>query len=154
MFFYVKTLYILSDIIATPSQLKPEFLNSAISVAMASPSKKRVGSILLKKRRIISAACNYDTKTHPIQEKYAILASRIHENEVYSKKSYLHSEICCLIRAREKGDTIVIARVGGHGGNKLRNSRPCPLCTLFLKQNDITKIHYSTVNGFMFEDWS
>lgn len=150
----MSTMYILSDVIAIPSQMKPEILNSAVAVAMASPSKKRVGSILLKKRRIIAAACNYDTKTHPIQEKYAILASRIHDNDAYSKKRFLHSEILSLIRAREEGDTIVIARVGGHGGNKLRDSRPCPLCTLFLKHNGIKKIHYSTPNGFMFEHWS
>ena len=146
-------MYELSDVIAVPSQLKPEILKSAVSVAMASPSKKRVGSILLKKRKIIAASCNYDRKTHPLQEKYAVLASKIHDNDAYSKKLYLHSEINCLIRAREEGDTIVIARVGGHGGNKLRNSRPCPLCTLFLKHNGVTKIHYSTPNGFMFEDW-
>jgi len=147
-------MYLLSDIIAVPSQMKPEILRNAISVAMASPSKKRVGSILLRKRRIISAACNYDTKTHPIQEKYAVLTSRIYDNDVYSKKLYLHSEILSLIRAKEEGDTIVIARVGGHGGNKLRNSRPCPICTHFLKHNGITKVHYSTQNGFMFEDWA
>jgi deoxycytidylate deaminase len=147
-------MYLLSDIIAVPSHLKPEILNSAISVAMASPSRKRVGSILLRKRKIISAACNYDRKTHPIQEKYAILASRIHDNDVYSNKHFLHSELNCILRAKEEGDTIVVARVGGHGGNKLRNSRPCPLCTLFLKHNGITKIHYSTASGFMFEDWS
>ena len=146
-------MYLLSDIIAVPSHLKPEIFNSAISVAMASPSKKRVGSILLRKRKIISAACNYDRKTHPIQDKYAILASRIHDNDVYSKKQFLHSETLCIIRAKEEGDTIVVARVGGHGGNKLRNSRPCPLCTLFLKHHGIKNIHYSTPNGFMFEEW-
>lgn len=146
-------MYPLSEIIAVPSQMKPEILKSAVAVAMASPSKKRVGSILLRKRKIISAACNYDKKTHPIQEKYAILASRIHDNDDYSLKRFLHSETLCIIRAREKGDTIVIARVGGHGGNKLRNSRPCPLCTLFLKHHGIKKIHYSTPNGFMFEHW-
>lgn len=146
-------MYLLSDIIAVPSHLKPEILNSAISVAMASPSKKRVGSILLRKRKIISAACNYDKKTHPMQERYAILASRIHDNDVYAKKTYLHAELHCILRAREEGDTIVIARVGGHGGKKLRNSRPCPLCTLFLKHHGIKNIHYSTPNGFMYERW-
>jgi deoxycytidylate deaminase len=144
----------LSDVFAVPSQMKPEILNSAIAVAMASPSKERVGSIILKKRKIIAAACNYDRKTHPMQEKYAMLASRVHENEAYSKKLYLHSETNSLIKAKGEGDTIIIARVGGHGGNKLRNSRPCPLCTLFLQHYGIKKVHYSTPNGFLFEEWS
>lgn len=139
--------------IAIPSPMKPEFLNQAVAVAMASSSKKRVGSIILKKKRLIASACNCDRKTHPIQKKFADLASQIYVNESFSRKIFLHSEILCVIRAREEGDTIITARVGGHGGNKLRNSRPCPLCTLYLKEHGIKKIHYSTPNGFRFEQW-
>lgn len=139
--------------IAIPSPLKPEVLQQAVAVAMSSPSRKRVGSILLKKKRIIAAACNYDKKTHPIQKQYAHLASCIHNNSELSKKIFLHSEILCLIRAREPFDTIITARVGGHGGTQLRNSRPCPLCSLFLKHHGVKKIHYSTRKGFLFEEW-
>jgi deoxycytidylate deaminase len=143
----------LNDSIAIPSSLKDELLQQAVAVAMASPSKKRVGSILLNKKRIIAAACNYDKKTHPIQKKYANLACNIHKKSELSQKIYLHSEILCLIRAKEYADTIIIARVGGHGKSKLSNSRPCQLCTLFLKEYGIKKVHYSTPNGFMFEHW-
>jgi deoxycytidylate deaminase len=146
-------MYILNDVIAVPSLLKPEIHEQAVAVALASPSKRRVGCIILKKRKIIAAACNYDKKTHPIQDRCANNASKIHGVADLAKKQYLHSEILAIIRSRGKGDSIVIARVGGHGGNKLRNSRPCPLCTLFLKQHGICKIHYSTPNGFMYEKW-
>jgi deoxycytidylate deaminase len=139
--------------IAIPSPLKREILDQATAVAMSSPSRKRLGSIILRKKRIVAAACNYDKKTHPIQKSYATLASQLYHNDDLSTKIYLHSEILCLIRARGKGDTIITSRIGGHGGTKLRNSRPCPLCTLFLKEHGITKIHYSTPNGFMYENW-
>jgi len=143
----------LSNIIAIPSPLKPEILNQATAVAMASASKKRLGCIILNKKKIIAAACNCDKKTHTIQEKYARLASQLYENDSLSQKIFLHAEILCLIRSKGEGDTIITARVGGHGGNKLRNSRPCPICSLFLKHHGINKIHYSTPDGFLFEDW-
>lgn len=138
---------------AVPSPLKPEVLNQAIAVAMASNSRKRVGCVILKKKKIIAAACNHDKKTHPIQKLYANLASQIHGNQELSHKIFLHSEILGLLRAKEGGDTIITARVGGHGGNKLRNARPCPLCTLFLKHHGIKNVHYSTANGFLYEEW-
>ena len=139
--------------IASPSPLKPEILNYAVAVAMASTSRRRVGSVLLNKKRIISTATNYDKKTHPIQGRYAKLASKCHNNAEYSNKIYLHSEILCLIRAKEKCDTIVVARMGGHNYSKLSNSRPCPLCELYLRHHGVKKIHYSTPNGFMYEKW-
>jgi deoxycytidylate deaminase len=138
---------------ACPSPLKRGILQQAITVAMTSPSKKRLGSIILKKKKVVAAACNYDKKTHPIQKSYATLACKKYNDVKFSPKIYLHSEILCLIRARGIGDTIITARVAGHGGNKLRDSRPCPLCTLFLKEHGIMKIHYSTPNGFMYECW-
>ncbi len=144
---------ILNNRIAIPSTLKPEILNQAVAVAMASTSRKQLGCIILKKKKIIAAACNYDKKTHTVQERYAKFASKIYENDSLSHKIFLHAEILCLIRSKGEGDTIITARVGGQGGNKLRNSRPCPICTLFLQHHGIKKIHYSTSNGFLFEDW-
>lgn len=131
----------------TKSSLKPEILNQAISVAMASPSKKRVGSILLKKNKVIATAVNLDSKTHPIQYEWGCRVG-------LPQKSYLHSEISCLIRARDTADTIVVARVGGHSRTELRCARPCPVCTAYLKyQSNVVHVHYSTDDGFMYEYW-
>lgn len=131
----------------TPSFLKPEILNQAVSVAMASPSKKKVGSILLKKNKVIATAVNLDFKTHPIQYAYGCKVGK-------PEKAYIHSEIGVLIRARDTADTIVVARVGGHSKIELRCARPCSVCSAFLKyESKVVHIHYSTDEGFMYEYW-
>ena len=46
-------------------------------------------------------------------------------------------------------DTIVVARLGGHSGDELRNAKPCPICQLALEQANIKNIIYSTDDGFL-----
>ena len=138
---------------ATRSPLKPEILNQAIAVAMSSQSKKKVGSIIIKKNKLIASAVNLEDKTHPIQASYSKRASFIHNNRGLREKRYLHSEVNCLIRSKGKGDTIVVARVGGRGGKELRCARPCPVCSLALKEYGFKHIHYSTDHGFFYEYW-
>jgi deoxycytidylate deaminase len=135
----------------TKSPLKPEILNQAVAVAMSSQSKRRIGSIILKKGKLIASAVNLENKSHPIQAFYGEKASCIHNNDGLSHKIYLHSEVNCLIRSKGKGDTIIVARVGGKGGKELRNSKPCAICSLALDEYGIRHIHYSTNNGFMYE---
>lgn len=138
---------------ATRSPLKPEILNQAIAVAMSSQSKKKVGSIILRKTKLIASAVNLETKTHPIQAAYGERASCIHNNQGFRMKQYLHSEINSIIRSKGKGDTIVVARVGGNGAKELRNSRPCAVCSIALKESGIKHVHYSTDHGFLYEYW-
>lgn len=136
------------------SHLKKEIINQAIALAMASDAPKKMGAVLLKRNKIISAATNSYTKTHPIQKWAAERTARIYGQKYYSLKQYLHSEIRAIIKAKgEPADTIVVCRVGGHGGKELRNSRPCNICSAFLIQNGVQHIHYSTDQGFMYEYW-
>jgi deoxycytidylate deaminase len=136
------------------SHLKKEILNQAIAVAMASDSPKRMGAILLKRNKIISAATNSYTKTHPVQKWAAERTARLYDRKEYELKQYLHGEISAIIKAKgEPSDTIVVCRVGGHGGKELRNSRPCKICSGFLIQHGIYNIHYSTDYGFIYEYW-
>lgn len=137
----------------TRSPLKPEILNQAIAVAMSSQSKKKVGSIILKKNKLIASAVNLEDKTHPIQASYGKRASVIHNNKGLREKRFLHSEVNCLIRSKGRGDTIIVARVGGRGGKELRMAKPCPICTIALKEYGIKHVHYSTDNGFYYEYW-
>ena len=120
---------------------------------MSSQSKKKVGSIILKKNKIIASAVNLEDKSHPIQASYGRRASFLHNNEGLKQKKFLHAEVNCLIRSRGKGDTIVVARVGGRGGLEFRNSRPCAVCSLALKEYGIKHVHYSTDDGFFYEYW-
>lgn len=136
----------------TKSHLKREFLRQAFAVALSSNSQIKMGSIIIKKKKVISASSNYDYKTHPIQSWWAHKTAEVH-GEVFSKRIYLHAEIGALIKTKEDADTIVICRVGGHSGRELRNARPCVICEGFIRHSGIKHIHYSTNQGFLYENW-
>jgi tRNA(Arg) A34 adenosine deaminase TadA len=119
-------------------------LQLAIHTAKSSPSKKKIGAVLLRKNKVITTATNLEKKTHPLQ---ATLAEKVGMKE----KIYLHAEINALIKSREDADTIVVARIGGHSHNELRNSKPCPICQMALEMNSVRKIIYSTDDGFLYQ---
>ena len=138
----------------TKSFLKPAILNQAVAVAMASNAPKKMGAILFKKNRIVSSAVNNYNRSHPIQYWAAKNAAMIFNEPHLEKKVFLHSEIFALIKAKEDADTIVVCRVGGHGGEELRLSRPCIICSNYIRNcSDVVNIHYSTPNGFLYEYW-
>lgn len=58
-----------------------------------------------------------------------------------------------MIRSKGKGDTIIVARVGGCGGKELRMTKPCSICSMTLKEYGIKHIHYSTDHGFSTSIW-
>ena len=120
-------------------------MSHVIDIARGSSSKKRVGAILLYKNKIVATGVNKDTKTHPLQARFAQLAG-------LGDKIYLHAEIDALIKLRTQADTIVVARLGGHnGGEELRNAKPCNICKLALREAGIKKVCYTTDDGFLFE---
>jgi tRNA(Arg) A34 adenosine deaminase TadA len=116
--------------------------DQAIATAKSSPSKKQVGALLLSKNKVIVSATNLETKSHPLQAKFA-------ERVGLKEKIYLHAEIAALVKCRDEADTIIVARVNPQG--KLRMARPCPICELALKEAGITHIHYTTNHGFLYE---
>ena len=114
----------------------------AIEIAKCSPSKKRVGAILLNKSKVVVTATNLESKSHPLQAKFA-------ERVGLHEKIYLHAEIAALVKCREECDTIVVARVNPQ--NKLRMAKPCPICSLALEESGVDKVHYTTDEGFLYE---
>jgi deoxycytidylate deaminase len=142
----------------TKSFLKKEILNQVVAVAISSDAPKKMGAILLRKRKILSAATNSYVKTSPVQYWAAQNVSKVW-GKGYASKIYLHSEISAIVKNKTNidADTIVVCRVGGHGskdGNtyELRMSFPCPICYAFIKEKtNIKYIHYSTDEGFMCE---
>lgn len=119
-------------------------LGLAIKVAESSKSKKKVGAVLLHKNKVITQGVNQDTKTHPLQAKLAEMVG-------LDEKIYLHAEISALVRCKGEADTIVVARLGGHYGDELRNAKPCPICSLALKEAGIENVYYSTDDGFLYQ---
>ena len=126
--------------------ISDSILQLAIKTAKSSPSKKKIGAVLLRKSKVIVTATNLEKKTHPLQ---AFLAEKVGLGE----KIYLHAEVNCLIRSKENADTIVVARVGGHGTKELRMSKPCPICQMALEMNNIKRVIYSTNDGFL-QQWN
>jgi tRNA(Arg) A34 adenosine deaminase TadA len=124
--------------------LSDNIYDLVIETAKSSSSKKQVGAILLNKNRVLCTATNLESKTHPIQAKFA-------ERVGLHQKIYLHAEIAALIKCKEDADTIVVARLGGHNHDELRMAKPCPICALALKEAGIGNIHYTTNNGFFYE---
>ena len=119
-------------------------MDLAVDIARSSPSRKRVGAILLNKGKIVSTGVNQETKSHPLQAKFAKMVG-------LDEKIYLHAEMSALVKSRSDCDTIVVARLGGHSGEELRNSRPCAICSLALKQAGVKHVHYSTDDGFLYQ---
>jgi tRNA(Arg) A34 adenosine deaminase TadA len=113
----------------------------AIETAKSSPSKKQVGAVLLNRSKVVLTATNLEKKSHPVQARFA-------ERVGLGEKIYLHAEIAALVKCREECDTIVVARVNPQ--HKLRMAKPCPICDLALNEAGITKIYYSTDNGFLY----
>ena len=122
--------------------LSESVYNLAIETAQSSSSKKKVGAVLMCKNKIVTTATNLESKSHPLQASFALRAG-------LPEKIYLHAEIAALIKCRDEVDTIIVARVNNQ--NKLRMSKPCPICSLALSEAGITHIHYTTNQGFLYE---
>jgi tRNA(Arg) A34 adenosine deaminase TadA len=120
------------------------FFQQAIDVAKTSPSKKKVGCLLLNRGKVVQVATNLERKSHPIQAKFA---KRVGLGE----KIFLHAEISALIKCRQNSDAIVVARVNPQG--KLRMAKPCPICELAIRESGIREVYYSTNNGFCFQQF-
>lgn len=122
--------------------LSDNIYDFVIETAKSSPSKKKVGAVLLSKNKVVVSATNLETKSHPLQARFA-------ERVGLHEKIFLHAEIAALVKCKEECDTIVVARVNPQ--NKLRMAKPCPICALALEEAGIHKVHYTTDNGFLYE---
>lgn len=109
------------------------------AVALTSPSKRRVGCVLLRRGRVVVAATNLDGKTHPAQARLATRAGQ-------PFRISLHAEIRSLLRDKDSQcDTLVVGRINQSG--KFCLSKPCPVCQLAISESNIKKIYYSTDQG-------
>lgn len=122
--------------------LSDNIYDYVIETAKSSPSKKKVGAVLLNKNKVVTSATNLETKSHPLQARFA-------ERVGLHEKIYLHAEIAALVKCKEECDTIVVARVNPQ--DKLRMAKPCPICSLALEEAGVKKVHYTTDNGFLYE---
>ena len=87
-----------------------------------------------RKGRLLSAGTNSYIKTHPLQAKYAKLSKR-------PQAIYMHAEIAALIKARGKIHKMVVTRFDTMGNPV--NAKPCPACTLALKDYGVKVIEHT-----------
>ena len=117
-----------------------------MQVASASPSKMKVGAVLLSsKGKVLTTAVNQERKSHPIQ-------ARIARSVGHPRIVFLHAEVAALLklRHRQAASTVIVARLGGVGASELRMSRPCPVCEAYLRQHGVKDVYYSVTN----DTWS
>ena len=88
-----------------------------------------------KKGRLLSAAFNSYTKSHPLQ---AYLAKQVgHESQIC-----LHAEIAAILKC--KGKPIYRITTERYNANGLpANAKPCKICQLAIKMFGITKVEYT-----------
>ena len=79
--------------------LSDNIYDYVIETAKSSPSKKKVGAVLLNKNKVVTSATNLETKSHPLQARFA-------ERVGLHEKIYLHAEIAALVKCKEECDTM------------------------------------------------
>ena len=107
-------------------------------MALKSPSRFRLGAVLVKKHNIISTGFNLMRRTHPISSKY----------NVKSWSIGIHAELHCTIGLSMnelQGSSMYIYRILKNG--QPANSKPCKMCQHFLADVGVKKAHYSLGEG-------
>lgn len=133
-----------------------KFYNVAKKIANLSEfSRAKIGCVAVHKNKIISIGIN-SHKTHPVQKKYNKLRD-IHCNGGCNAFLHsLHAEIDCLLSVDENSIDmskveIYLYRITKTG--RMATSKPCPACKQFLKDKGIKKIHYTTYDSYITEEF-
>lgn len=113
-------------------------LEEAARMARSIPyvkGKKRVAAIITDRwGNVETIGLNSYCKTHPIQKRYA-------QRTGNADRQYLHAEISAIIQSKGNGSSIYIARVKANG--EVAMAKPCPVCSLALKEANIKNIFYT-----------
>jgi deoxycytidylate deaminase len=110
----------------------------AVSMALRSTSRFRLGAVLAKRRRIISTGHNNMDKSHPQMQRFC--------KEQYTLG--LHAEVHCALGvplADLEGAELTVARVLRDGSIAL--ARPCGVCREFLTSVGVRLVRYTTSSG-------
>lgn len=118
--------------------MKPRYFDLAKKIASKSPSKYKLGCVIVKKSRVIAVGYNDMNKTNP---------------NCKTTHNYLHAEIHALIgtdASLTRNATAYVYREDRNG--KISKSRPCPVCLSALRIAQIRSICYTdTIQGFVEE---
>lgn len=133
-----------------------KFFEKAKHVAILSEfTRAKIGCVAVHNNKIISIGIN-SHKTHPIQKKYNQFRDIHYNGGCNAFLHSLHAELDCLLSVDENTINmnkveIYLYRITKTG--RMATSRPCPGCRQFLKDKGIKKIHYTTYDSFVTEEF-
>jgi deoxycytidylate deaminase len=110
-------------------------LAKAISEALKSSHKHKVGSVIFDKKRVFSTGRNYPSKS-----------VKHLKNKFKKWNSSIHAEVDAIIKAKRdlKGMSMLIVRVSKSG---LALAKPCKYCLEYCNHVGIKNIYYSNELG-------
>lgn len=130
------------------SKTEQSFFKTAQSLSMLSDHRCKIGCIIVDKHRVISSGHNSNTKCHPIQAQI----DTKHFNCFCTGKVHAEtSAIIPLLKTKEDYSRATLYTYREHKDGTLAMARPCPRCMELIKQIGITKIKYTTDDGYATE---
>lgn len=130
------------------SKTERSFFKSAQSMSQLSDYSVKIGCVIVDKHRIISSGYNSDTKCHPIQ---ASLDTKFFNCACCGKVHAETMAIIPLLKTKCDYSRATIYTYREYKDGSLAMSRPCPRCMQLIKQLGITKIKYTTCDGYATE---
>lgn len=130
------------------TRTEQSFFKAAQSISMLSDHRCRIGCIIVDKHRVISSGHNSNTKCHPVQAQI----DTKHFNCFCSGK--LHAETSALIplmKTKTDYSRATLYTYREHKDGTLAMARPCSRCMELIKQIGITRIKYTTDDGYATE---
>lgn len=108
----------------------------AMDLAHNSDHHFRVGSVIVKGRRVLAGG-NNKNKTH------TVIRNKIDKFSLVDK---LHAEMCAILKARTniEGAKIYVLRICPSNKDGTGMSRPCNLCMRLIRASGIREIIYTT----------
>lgn len=117
-----------------------KIIEKAVTLCKKNPvdtGLQRVAAIVTDKRgTILSEGINSYEKTHPLQAQFALKTKK------HKERVFLHAEISALVKNKtDRAYRIYVART--HRNNNYALAKPCPVCTLAIKEAGIKEIVYT-----------
>jgi deoxycytidylate deaminase len=111
-------------------------------------NKAHIGAVIVCGKDILSVGVN-GMKSHPLQAKYNRL--RFEDERA---NHLMHAELDALVKAKamKANPAVYIYRELRHGGTGM--SRPCVGCLRALIDHGVTRMFYTTEQGFAYEEIS
>lgn len=93
-----------------------------------------------KKGRAITTSTNNNSKTHPLQKHFSVLAGESPE------KAYLHAETAAMLQSgKAKVHSVLVQRFNNDGSPAM--AKPCLACQGMLRAFGVRLVQYTTNKG-------